>query len=146
MHNQGVIVAINSDDGEMSRRLNQEAAKSVKYGGVSEEDAWKFVTLNPAKLLHIDKRVGSIKVGKDADIVLWTDHPLSIYSKAEKTVIEGAIYFDLEKDKAMRKAIINEKNKLSNMLIKAKNNGSKLQAPKKKEKQHFHCETIETIH
>ncbi|MDH7444278.1 amidohydrolase family protein [Aquimarina sp. 2201CG14-23] len=146
MHNQGVTVAINSDDGEMSRRLNQEAAKSVKYGGVSEEDAWKFVTLNPAKLLHIDNRVGSIKIGKDADVVLWTDHPLSIYAKAEKTLIEGAIYFDLEKDKAMRRTIAQERNKLSTMLLKAKNNGLKTQPPKKKEKQHFHCETLETIH
>ena len=68
--NAGVTVAINSDDAEMSRRLNQEAAKSVKYGGISEEEAWKFVTLNPAKLLHIDNRVGSIKEGKDADLVL----------------------------------------------------------------------------
>ncbi len=82
MHNAGVTVAINSDDAEMSRRLNQEAAKSVKYGDISEEDAWKFVTLNPAKLLHIDDRVGSIKVGKDADVVLWSDHTLSIYAKA----------------------------------------------------------------
>ncbi len=146
MHKQGVTVAINSDDGEMSRRLNQEASKSVKYGGVSEEDAWKFVTLNPAKLLHIDDRTGSIKVGKDADLVLWTDHPLSIYAKAEKTVIEGVTYFDLEKDKAMRKTIAQEKNELSTMLLKAKNSGLKTQPPKKKEKQHFHCETIETIH
>ncbi len=92
MHNAGVLVAINSDDAEMSRRLNQEAAKSVKYGDISEEDAWKFVTLNPAKLLHIDDRVGSIKVGKDADVVLWSDNPLSIYAKAEKTIIEGKVY------------------------------------------------------
>ncbi len=145
MHNQGVVTAINSDDSEMSRRLNQEAAKSVKYGGVSEEDALKFVTLNPAKLLHLDDRVGSIKTGKDADLVLWTDHPLSVYAKAEKTLIEGAIYFDLEKDKAMRKAIADEKNKLSTMMLKAKNNGLKTQPPKKKEKQDFECETIETI-
>ncbi|WP_109300442.1 amidohydrolase family protein [Aquimarina sp. AU474] len=145
MHNQGVITAINSDDAEMSRRLNQEAAKSVKYGGVSEEDALKFVTLNPAKLLHIDDRVGSIKVGKDADLVLWTDHPLSIYTKAEKTIIDGAVYFDLVKDKAMRKTIAAEKNKLSTMMLKAKNSGLKTQPPKKKEKQHFKCETLETI-
>ncbi len=145
MHNQGVVTAINSDDAEMSRRLNQEAAKSIKYGGVNEEDALKFVTLNPAKLLHIDDRVGSIKVGKDADLVLWTDHPLSIYAKAEKTIIEGAIYFDLEKDKNIRKSIASEKNKLSTMMLKAKNNGLKTQPPKKKEKQHFECETIETI-
>ena len=145
MHNQGVTVAINSDDPEMSRRLNQEAAKSVKYGGVSEEDAWKFITLNPAKLLHIDNRVGSIKVGKDADLVLWSDHPLSIYSKAEKTMIEGAFYFDLERDKALRKNLISEKNELIAMLIKAKNAGVKTQAPKKKDKQHFHCNTLHTI-
>ncbi|MGY3794109.1 amidohydrolase family protein [Aquimarina sp. 433] len=146
MHNQGVLVAINSDDGEMSRRLNQEAAKSVKYGGVSEEEAWKFVTLNPAKMLHIDDRVGSIKVGKDADVVLWTDHPLSIYAKAEKTLIEGATYFDLEKDKSMRRSIANERNELSTMLLQAKNSGLKTQPPKKKEKQHFHCDTVEHIH
>ncbi|WP_106792633.1 amidohydrolase family protein [Aquimarina sp. Aq78] len=145
MHKQGVVTAINSDDGEMSRRLNQEAAKSVKYGGVSEEDALKFVTLNPAKLLHIDDKVGSIKIGKDADLVLWTDHPLSIYAKAEKTIIEGAVYFDLEKDKAMRKSIAAERNKLSTMLLKAKNSGLKTQPAKKKEKQHFECETLETI-
>ena len=95
MHNNGVLTAINSDDAEMARRLNQEAAKSIKYGGVSEEDALKFVTLNPAKLLHIDDKVGSIKLGKDADLVIWSNHPLSIYAKAEKTIIEGTIYFDL---------------------------------------------------
>ena len=77
----GIITAINSDDAEMGRRLNQEAAKAVKYGGTSEEDAWKMVTLNPAKLLHIDDKMGSIKIGKDADIVLWTDNPLSIMLK-----------------------------------------------------------------
>jgi imidazolonepropionase-like amidohydrolase len=145
MHKQGVVTAINSDDREMSRRLNQEAAKSIKYGGVSEEDALKFVTLNPAKLLHIDDRVGSIKIGKDADVVLWTDHPLSIYAKAEKTLIEGAVYFDLEKDKAMRTSIATERNKLSTMLLKAKNSGLKTQPAKKKEKQQFECETLETI-
>ncbi len=146
MHNQGVTVAINSDDGEMSRRLNQEAAKSVKYGGVSEEDAWKFVTLNPAKLLRIDDRVGSLKIGKDADIVVWTQHPLSIYTKAEKTIIDGAIYFDLEKDKVARKQIAQQKNELTAMMIKEKNSGLKTQTPKKKEKQHFHCNTLESIY
>ncbi|WP_378185094.1 amidohydrolase family protein [Aquimarina sp. W85] len=145
MHNQGVTVAINSDDAEMSRRLNQEAAKSVKYGGISEEDAWKFVTLNPAKLLHIDDRVGSIKVGKDADLVLWTDHPLSIYTKAEKTIIEGAIYFDLQKDKEQRIQIAAEKNKLAALMLEAKNKGFKTQTAKKKEKQRLECETLETI-
>ncbi|RPD90760.1 amidohydrolase [Aureibaculum marinum] len=142
MHNVGIVTAINSDDREMSRRLNQEAAKTVKYGGVSEEEAWKFVTLNPAKLLHIDDRVGSIKVGKDADVVLWSDHPLSVYAKAEKTIIEGVIYFDLEKDKQQREAIKKERNKLINMMLNEKNGGAPTQAPKRKVKEELHCDTI----
>jgi imidazolonepropionase-like amidohydrolase len=141
MHNAGVTVAINSDDPEMSRRLNQEAAKSVKYGGISEEEAWKFVTLNPAKLLHIDDRVGSIKVGKDADVVLWSDHPLSIYAKAEKTMIEGVTYFDLKRDEQMRDAIKSEKSELINDMLKAKNKGLKTQPIKKKEKEMMHCDS-----
>ncbi|MGV6832724.1 MAG: amidohydrolase family protein [bacterium] len=143
MHDAGVLVAINSDDGEMSRRLNQEAAKSVKYGGVSEEDAWKFVTLNPAKMLHIDHKVGSLKVGKDADVVLWTDHPMSIYSKAEKTIIEGVTYFDLERDMQMRKANKAEKAKITAMMLKEKNKGVSTQPIKRKEKAHFHCDSEE---
>lgn len=143
MHNAGVVVAINSDDGEMSRRLNQEAAKSVKYGGVSEEDAWKFVTLNPAKLLHIDDRVGSIKVGKDADLVLWSDHPLSIYAKAEQTIIEGVTYFDLKRDEMLRSEIKKEKADLINQMLLAKNKGLKTQPIKKKEKDHMHCDYID---
>lgn len=143
MHNAGVVVAINSDDGEMARRLNQEAAKSVKYGGVSEEDAWKFVTLNPAKLLHIDDRVGSIKVGKDADLVLWSDHPLSIYAKAEKTIIEGVTYFDMKRDEMMRSLIKKEKADLINQMLQAKNKGLKTQPIKKKEKDQMHCDYID---
>jgi imidazolonepropionase-like amidohydrolase len=81
MYHEGVTVAINSDDAEMARRLNQEAAKTVEYGGVPEEEAWKMVTLNPAKLLHVDHRMGSIKAGKDADLVLWNAHPLSVYAR-----------------------------------------------------------------
>ncbi|MCF7561420.1 amidohydrolase family protein [Sabulilitoribacter multivorans] len=143
MHNAGVTVAINSDDAEMSRRLNQEAAKSIKYGGVGEEDALKFVTLNPAKLLHIDNRVGSIKVGKDADVVLWTDHPLSIYAKAEKTIIEGVTYFDLKRDEMLRAKIQEEKSELINMMLQAKNKGLKTQPVKKKEKELLHCDSID---
>jgi imidazolonepropionase-like amidohydrolase len=142
MHNAGVTVAINSDDPEMSRRLNQEAAKTIKYGGMTEEEAWKFVTLNPAKLLHIDNRVGSIKVGKDADVVLWTDHPMSIYAKAEKTIIEGVTYFDLERDTMLRSEIKKEKNELINQMLKAKNKGLKTQPIKKKEKVDMHCDFI----
>ncbi|MGA8854721.1 MAG: amidohydrolase family protein, partial [Christiangramia sp.] len=112
MNDVGITVAINSDDPEMSRRLNQEAAKSVKYGGMSEEDAWKMVTINPAKLLHIDNFVGSIKTGKQADLVLWNNHPLSIYAKPEKTMVEGVIYFDVDRDIQMRDEIQKERNEL----------------------------------
>ena len=112
MSKVGLNVAINSDDAEMARRLNQEAAKSIKYGGMSEEDAWKMVTINPAKMLHIDNRVGSIKVGKDADLVLWSDNPLSIYAKAEKTMVDGIVYFDRVADAEMRKQQNAERNRL----------------------------------
>lgn len=143
MHNKGIVVAYNSDDAEMSRRLNQEAAKAVKYGNVSEEDAWKFVTLNPAKLLHIDDKVGSIKVGKDADIVLWNANPLSIYAKAEKTLIEGVVYYDAQKDAEQRVAIAKERNELIGQLLQEKNKGMITQEPKKTEKKEYHCDTME---
>jgi len=143
MHSQGVTVAFNSDDSEMSRRLNQEAAKAVKYGGVSEEDAWKFVTLNPAKLLHIDDEVGSIKVGKSADLVLWSDHPMSIYSVVEKTMIDGAFYYDLDRANAQVDQIAKEKNKLIQDMLQAKNGGAPTQKPKQKKSVEFHCETLD---
>ena len=143
MHNAGVTVAINSDDREMSRRLNQEAAKTVKYGGMSELEAWNMVTINPAKLLHIDHRVGSIKVGKDADVVLWNDHPMSIYAKVEKTIIEGKIYFDIKEDERKRTAINLEKAKLIDLMLKEKMGGAKTQLPKKRKDRNFHCDTKE---
>ncbi|MCH4824332.1 amidohydrolase family protein [Gramella lutea] len=145
MTEAGLTVAINSDDGEMSRRLNQEAAKSVKYGGMSEEEAWKMVTINPAKLLHIDNLVGSIKTGKQADLVLWNDHPLSIYAKPEKTMVEGVFYFDIERDSEMRKEIRKERNELIGMMLKAKNNGVETQPIKKEEKQRVHCDLLEEV-
>ena len=142
MHNAGVTVAINSDDAEMSRRLNQEAAKSVKYGDISEEEAWKFVTLNPAKLLKIDDRVGSIKEGKDADLVLWNAHPLSVYAKPEKTLIEGVVYFDIERDRELRMKVEKQKNLLTTQMLKAKNNGLKTQPVKDSKKDEMHCDTL----
>jgi imidazolonepropionase-like amidohydrolase len=120
MQKVGLNVAINSDDAEMARRLNQEAAKSVKYGGMSETDAFNMVTINPAKMLHVDSKVGSIKVGKDADLVVWSDNPLSIYARAEKTIVDGTIYFDREKDTAMRMQNKNEKARLIQKLTIAK--------------------------
>ncbi len=112
MQQAGVTVAINSDDAEMSRRLNQEAAKAVKYGDVSEVDALKMVTLNPAKLLHLDHRMGSIVAGKDADIVLWSDHPLSVYALAETTWIEGTPYYSRSEDEQLRAAIASERARI----------------------------------
>lgn len=103
MNAVGLNVCINSDDPEMARRLNQEAAKSVKYGGMSEDEAFKMVTLNPAKALHVEDKVGSIKTGKDADLVLWSANPLSIYAVAEKTIVDGIVYFDRERDAQLRK-------------------------------------------
>jgi imidazolonepropionase-like amidohydrolase len=109
---QGVLTCLHSDDAEMGRRLNQEAAKVVKYGGISEAEALKLVTLNPAKILHLDNRMGSIKPGKDADLVLWTDNPLSIYSHASKTIIDGTIYFDEDTDRQMKAQMDSERNRI----------------------------------
>lgn len=92
---RGVIVTINSDSGERIRRLYQDAAKCVKYGGMSNNEALKMITLNPAIMLEIDDRVGSIEKGKDADLAIFSGHPFSVYSKCEMTLIEGEIYFDL---------------------------------------------------
>ena len=146
MHRAGVTVAINSDDGEMSRRLNQEAAKIHKYGGISEEDAWKMVTLNPAKLLHMDDRAGSLKPGKDGDVVIWTAHPLSIKARAEKTIIEGKVFFDMKKDEELRNTVQREKAQLTAMMLAEKNKGLQTQPAKKKEKQRMHCDTEQTLY
>jgi imidazolonepropionase-like amidohydrolase len=120
MQRVGLNVAINSDDAEMARRLNQEAGKIVKYGGVTEEEALKMVTLNPAKMLHVDDKVGSIKVGKDADLVLWSNNPLSIYAVAEKTIVDGILYFDRDRDKELRAQIQAERTRLIQKLAAAK--------------------------
>ncbi|WP_287130941.1 amidohydrolase family protein [Candidatus Cyanaurora vandensis] len=102
MKQAGVLVSFNSDSNELARRLNTEAAKAVKYGGVSEEEALKFVTLNPAQQLRIDRYVGSLEPGKDADFVLWTGSPLSSYSRTEETWIEGRKYFDRTEDQTLQ--------------------------------------------
>jgi imidazolonepropionase-like amidohydrolase len=128
MQRVGLNVAINSDDAEMARRLNQEAAKSIKYAGMSEEDALKMVTINPATMLHVADRVGSIKVGKDADIVVWSDNPLSIYAKAEETIVDGVIEFDRDRDKELRKKIAAERSRLVQKLLTEKKSGAAMGA------------------
>ncbi|MBI3405083.1 MAG: amidohydrolase family protein [Acidobacteria bacterium] len=112
MTQKGVVVSINSDSAEEARHLNQEAAKTMKYGGLSEAEALKLVTINPAKQLRIDNRVGSIETGKDADLVIWDKHPLSVYAVAQKTIIDGIVYFDRKKDIEMRAEIEKEKKAL----------------------------------
>jgi imidazolonepropionase-like amidohydrolase len=113
MMKKGVLVSLNSDDAELMRHLNEEAAKTMKYGGATETEALSMVTINPAKQLGIEKRVGSIEVGKDADIVIYDQHPLSNFTKVEKVFIDGQLYFDRAKDladrptkEAARKALI----------------------------------------
>ena len=123
MQKVGLTVAINSDDAEMARRLNQEAGKIVKYGGVTEEEALKMVTLNPAKMLHVDDKVGSLKVGKDGDVVLWSDNPLSIYAKSLYTIVDGIIYFDRVKDEQMQKEIDTERLRLVRKMNGEKRSG-----------------------
>ena len=140
MHQVGVLTGINSDDAEMARRLNQEAAKAVKYGGLSEEDALKLVTLNPAKMLHIDGRVGSIKAGKDADIVIWSGHPLSVYSKAEKTFVDGTPYYDIERDSVIQREMQEERARLTQKMLDVKHKGEETREPAAEEKIYYHCE------
>ncbi len=102
MHDAGVVVSFNSDDAEMGRRLNAEAAKAMRYGGVSPGEALKFVTLNPARQLRIDEHVGSIEVGKDADLVVWNAEPLSVYAVCEQTWVDGRRMFDLKEDRQLQ--------------------------------------------
>ena len=138
----GVVTAINSDSREMARRLNQEAGKSIKYGGMDEIEALKLVTLNPAKLLHLDERIGSIKVGKDADLVLWTDHPLSIYSKPSKTIVDGKVYFDINQDIKLRESIKEERARIISKMKGSDNPGSNRRFPMRRVDVELHCDDV----
>lgn len=146
MNAVGLNVCINSDDPEMARRLNQEAAKSVKYAGMSEDDAWKMVTLNPAKALHVDDKVGSIKAGKDADLVLWSDNPLSIYAKPEKTIVDGIVYFDLARDEQLKQQIRSERSRLIQKMIADKRGGASVIAAQPSYKEVMNCGDHEHRH
>ncbi|MFN0274362.1 MAG: amidohydrolase family protein, partial [Chitinophagales bacterium] len=136
----GIITAVNSDDAEMARRLNQEAAKAIKYGGLTEEEAWKLCTLNPAKLLHIDKYVGSIKAGKDADIVIWNNNPLSIYASVEKTFVDGICYYDGNTDETIRKDIHTERARIISKMLAAKKAGEQTMPIVVKQLPEYDCE------
>lgn len=139
MTREGVVTAINSDDAEMARRLNQEAGKMVKYGNMSQEEAWKMVTLNPAKLLHIDDRVGSIKEGKDADVVLWSNNPLSVYARALESYVDGRKYFDAEQEQAKRLEIQAERERLIQKMLNVKKGGGDTQKAKPERGQEYNC-------
>jgi imidazolonepropionase-like amidohydrolase len=112
MTRRGVIVSVNSDDPEEARHLNQEAAKSMRYGNLTENEALRLVTLNPAIQLGIDHEVGSIETGKDADLVIYNHDPLSVYAVVQKTIIDGTVYFDRDQDIAQRAALAKEKQDL----------------------------------
>lgn len=130
MHNAGVVVSYNSDDSELARHLNHEAAKAVKYGGVSEEEALKFVTLNPAKQLRIDQYVGSLEAGKHADLALWSGNPLSPMSRCEKTWVDGVCHFDFEKAMFDADAFASMRNELVQKILAS---GQEMKAPSKKD-------------
>ncbi len=112
MTRKGVIVSLNSDSDELMRHLNDEAAKTMKYGGLNETEALSLITINPAKQLMIDNRVGSIEVGKDADLAIFDKHPLSNFAKVDKVFVDGQIYFDRASDLAERTTHEAEKKKL----------------------------------
>ncbi|MBL7925252.1 MAG: amidohydrolase family protein [Bacteroidia bacterium] len=145
MHQCGIVTAFNSDDAEMARRLNQEAAKAVKYGNVSEEEALKFVTLNPAKLLHVDQSTGSIKPGKDADLVLWNGPPLSVYSRPLMTFVDGIRYYDSKRDEQMRQENERERQRLIRKMQEEKNSGAPVQKASATLKEHYHCNDLEHL-
>lgn len=143
MQKIGVLTAINSDDAEMGRRLNHEAAKLVKYGAMSELDAWKTVTLNPATMLHLDKFVGSVEVGKHADLVIWNNNPLSVYASVDYTFIDGALFFERTSHLELIESMKKERARiLSKMTEDPSVKSGKATVPPKKKEHFYHCEDI----
>jgi imidazolonepropionase-like amidohydrolase len=127
---KGVLVSYNSDSSELARRMNLEAAKAVRYGGVPEEEALRFVTINPARQLRVDARVGSLEPGKDADFAIWSGHPLDTTSLCLETWIEGRKYFDRAADLALRPSLEAERAAL---IAKAKAEADAEKKPKSEE-------------
>jgi hypothetical protein len=156
LNDAGVVTSVNSDSAEHMRRLNQEAAKAVMYCGMDETEALAMATLNPAKQLRIDDRVGSLTPGKDADFVVWNGHPLSVYSTPEQTWIDGTLYFSRTRDAELRARDATEREALIQKLLAD-------EAPKDKEEgederlakadgdpapeatQEWQCDTMEDI-
>ena len=145
MEKAGVVVSYNSDSGELARRLNTEAAKAAKYGPMPKEDAFRFVTINPAIQLGIDDKVGSLEPGKDADFVIWNGDPLSMYTACEQTWVDGKKYFDLTLDREMRANVEEERNSLIQKILSRGENGMEEKPGKRKrmrrprETENFSC-------
>ncbi|MFQ5607918.1 MAG: amidohydrolase family protein, partial [Candidatus Zixiibacteriota bacterium] len=142
MHERGVITSINSDSRNLIRRLNLEAAKSVQYCGMNAEEAIKLATINPAIQLKIDDRVGSIKVGKDADFVIWDNHPLSIYAKVEQTWIDGAKRFDRQTDARLRNENAKERRVLIQKALKSPSPKNGKKGMNRRKQKEWHCEDV----
>jgi imidazolonepropionase-like amidohydrolase len=133
MTRAGVVTSFNSDSNEMARRLNMEAAKAMRHGGLDEQEALKLVTLNPAIQLRIADRVGAIRAGMDADLALWSDHPLSNYARVEQTWIEGRKYFDREEDRVLQAQAAGERERLIQKALDERSKELKLVADAGKE-------------
>jgi len=129
MHEVGVNVSFNSDSDDLARRLNVEAGKAVRYGGVGQEEALKFVTLNPAIQLGIAARVGSLEAGKDADFAIWSGDPLSTMSRCEATWVDGREYFSLAQDARHRVRIAEERRRLLALALAHEPHPSELDEP-----------------
>jgi len=143
-HDKGVLTALNSDSANTIRRLNEEAGKMVMYCGMDQVEALKMVTINPAKLLMIDRRVGSLREGKDADFVIWTGNPLSMSSRVEQTWIEGTNYFDIERDAMMRERDAAEKSALLEKVASSKDKRGGA-PPEASEAETWHCDDLEGL-
>jgi imidazolonepropionase-like amidohydrolase len=140
LNRMGVVTAFNSDDAEMARRLNHEAAKGIKYGGMSKEDALKLVTLNPAVMLRVSDRTGSIRLGKDADVVLWDHEPLSVYARVLQTYVDGICYYDQQRDEQLRTEAEKERQRLiSKMLNEKEKGGGNTKKPPVTPEEIKHC-------
>ena len=142
LHEHGVNTGINSDDAEMSRRLNQEAAKAVKYGGVAPAEAWKMVTLNPARMLKLDHRIGSVAPGMDADIVLWSSDPLGIDARVLKTYVDGVCYYDEVQDLAQRSVLLADRDRIVRAMVQAKGEGAPVRKARRDQPRLWHCDDL----
>jgi imidazolonepropionase-like amidohydrolase len=140
----GVITSINSDDAEMARRLNQEAAKTIKYGQLHDAQALALITANPAQMLHLNNRVGAIKVGMDADLVLWDGDPLSVQTKVAYTFIDGKMYFSQADYKHLLLRNDAEKLRLISKIRQLKSKGASSTVPLPKPHRYYHCETLDS--